>query len=115
MRPGCIRKRSAGRGGWTWYTGSASWMYRLGVEALLGVKRSGNHLEIDPCIPEDWAGYDLTYRHGETVYDIHIDNPGHVSRGVVQVTLDGVAIPQGHIPLSGDGLKHEVYILLGQS
>ncbi len=104
-----------GRGGWTWYTGSASWMYRLGVEALLGVKRSGNHLEIDPCIPEDWAGYDLTYRHGETVYDIHIDNPGHVSRGVVQVTLDGVAIPQGHIPLSGDGLKHEVYILLGQS
>ena len=57
-----------GRGGWTWYTGSASWMYRLGVEGILGVHRVGNALQIDPCIPKDWSRYALTYREGKTLY-----------------------------------------------
>ena len=55
-----------GRGGWTWYTGSASWMYRLGTEMLLGLRRKGDHLQIKPCIPKDWTEYQLNYRFGET-------------------------------------------------
>jgi len=102
-----------GRGGWTWYTGSASWMYRLGVEALLGFKRKGNRLEIDPCIPADWTGYDLTYRNGETVYTIHVHNPHGLNRGVSQITLDGAPVSDGSIPLLDDGLAHEVQVTLG--
>jgi cyclic beta-1,2-glucan synthetase len=101
-----------GRGGWTWYTGSASWMYRLGVEALLGVKRQGSHLTIDPCIPSEWDGYDMTYRDGETVYSIHIANPQHISKGVSRVIVDGVIIPEKHILLTGDGGQHTVHVTL---
>ncbi|MCU0463544.1 MAG: cellobiose phosphorylase [Anaerolineae bacterium] len=102
-----------GRGGWTWYTGSASWMYRLGVEALLGFKREGNRLLIDPCIPCDWESYDLTYRDGETVYHLHIRNPEKLNRGVVQVTMDGHILSDGTIDLISDGLQHEIEIRLG--
>jgi len=102
-----------GRGGWTWYTGSASWMYRLGIEALLGFKREGNRLLITPCIPSDWESYHITYREGETVYDLHIHNPARVNGGVVQITMDGEILPDGYIPLSGDGLHHDVQVQLG--
>ena len=101
-----------GRGGWTWYTGSASWMYRLGLEAILGLRRVGEALQINPCIPRDWPGYELTYRHGETTYQIHVENPEGVNRGVKQVTLDGEALPGGEIPLTGDGQQHEVRVLM---
>ncbi len=104
-----------GRGGWTWYTGSASWMYRLGIERILGLKRRGNRLEIDPCIPDDWAGYELTYRHGETVYAIHIQNPQRVNRGVRQIICDGEVMPNDYIILRSDGGRHEIYIELGES
>jgi cyclic beta-1,2-glucan synthetase len=104
-----------GRGGWTWYTGSASWMYRLGIEAILGVKRAGDALIIDPCIPAAWSSYEITYRHAQTRYHIHIANPDGVSRGVVEVTLDGRLVPEHHIPLTSDGGDHEVHIKLGRS
>jgi len=103
-----------GRGGWTWYTGSASWMYRLGIEQLLGLKRKGNRLEFAPCIPADWTGYTITYRNGETVYTIHIHNPHGVNGGIVQMMLDGNLIPQNYILLQNDGLPHEVHIELGK-
>ncbi|HEX7974300.1 MAG TPA: hypothetical protein VF498_07820, partial [Anaerolineales bacterium] len=102
-----------GRGGWTWYTGSSGWMYRLGIEALLGLRRVGGALVIDPCIPQSWPGYDLTYREGETVYHIHVKNPNGVSRGVRQVALDGAVLPDGKTPLAGDGREHEVQVILG--
>ncbi len=102
-----------GRGGWTWYTGSASWMYRLGIEAILGFKREGNRLEIDPCIPDDWLGYDATYRDGETVYNIHVHNPHGVNRGVVRITLDGSTVTEGYVSLLNDGGGHEVQVELG--
>jgi cyclic beta-1,2-glucan synthetase len=101
-----------GRGGWTWYTGSAGWMYRLGLEALLGLYRIGESLRIDPCIPKDWPGYDLTYRNGETSYRIRVENPGGVNRGVKQVTLDGEVLPGEEIPLLDDGRQHEVRVLM---
>ena len=104
-----------GRGGWTWYTGSASWMYRLGIEGLLGLKRQGDRLRIDPCIPDDWLDFDATYRNGETVYHIHVHNPHGVNRGVVQITLDGTIVPEEYVSLLQDGGRHEVYIELGRT
>ena len=103
-----------GRGGWTWYTGSAGWMYRLGVETILGLHRVGEALQITPCIPRGWSGYELTYRGGETQYQIHVKNPDSVNRSVKQVTMDGKTLPGEEIPLIGDGQQHEVIILMGE-
>ena len=102
-----------GRGGWTWYTGSAGWMVRLGLEAILGLCRRGKALQINPCIPKSWPGYEVTYRDGETVYQIRVENPDGVNRGVKQATLDGETLSEGEIPLLGDGREHEVHVLMG--
>ncbi len=102
-----------GRGGWTWYTGSAGWMYRLGLEAILGVRRVGRALRIDPCIPKHWPGYEVTYRNGATVYHIRVENPAGVNRGVKQVTLDGKPLSGAEIPLAEDGQWHEVRVVMG--
>jgi cyclic beta-1,2-glucan synthetase len=104
-----------GRGGWTWYTGSASWMYRLGIEAILGLKRTGKRLVIDPCIPSDWAGYELTYNDSGTLYIIRVSNPHGVNCGVIQTKLDGTIVPNGYIPLLKDGGTHDVQIELGKT
>ena len=90
-------------------------MYRLGVEAILGVSRVGNILKIDPCIPKDWPGYKLTYQFGSTSYLINVENPDGVNQGVQQVLLDGKTLTDKQIPLSDDGGKHEVQVLLGQT
>lgn len=102
-----------GNGGWTGYTGSAGWMYRLGVEAILGVSRVGNTLKIDPCIPGDWPGFKLTYKFGLTSYLINVENPDGVNRGIQRVLLDGRTLKDNIIPLSNDGGKHEVQVVLG--
>jgi cyclic beta-1,2-glucan synthetase len=101
-----------GMGGWTWYTGSSGWMYRLGIEAILGFTRLGNTLKIDPCIPGNWPGFQLTYRFGRTPYLIHVENPDGVNRGVKQIMLDGVSLLGKRIPLTDDGLQHEVRVLM---
>jgi len=102
-----------GRGGWTWYTGSAGWMYRLGVEAILGLRWVGKALRVNPCIPKDWRDYELTYRLGETSYRIRVGNPDSVNRGVKRVLLDGEILPGDEIPLLDDGRRHEVRVLMG--
>jgi len=108
-----------GRGGWTWYTGSSGWMYQLGLEAILGLRRVGQGLRIDPCIPKSWSSYELTYRHAETVYQIHVENPEGVNRGVKQMTLDGEVLLErplgsdGEIPLLNDGQRHQVRVRMG--
>jgi cellobiose phosphorylase len=91
-----------GRGGWTWYTGSSGWMYRLGIEAILGLRREGDYLRIDPCIPTDWPGFSATYRANGTVYNIRVENPRQSSRGVASVTLDGEPLPDSRIPLTAN-------------
>jgi cyclic beta-1,2-glucan synthetase len=78
-----------GRGGWTWYTGSAGWMYRAGIESILGVNLRGNTLTIDPCIPRAWSGFELTFKHGSSRYRIEIKNRRGVGKGRVHATLDG--------------------------
>jgi cyclic beta-1,2-glucan synthetase len=102
-----------GRGGWTWYTGSAGWLYRLGIEAILGLNRTGDELRIAPCIPPHWESYEMTLRHGTAVYRIQVNNPAGVCRGVTQVTLDGEQRPDGVIPLRDDGAEHIVTVRLG--
>jgi cyclic beta-1,2-glucan synthetase len=104
-----------GRGGWTWYTGSAGWMYRAALESILGVRRHGSTLELDPCIPSVWPGYALDWRHGRTHYDIVVENPERRCRGVSAATLDGSAVDAARIPLVDDGGAHVVRIVLGPS
>jgi cyclic beta-1,2-glucan synthetase len=89
-----------GRGGWTWYTGSSGWFYRLGVEALLGLRREGDALIVDPVIPSAWDGFRLEYRAGDSLYHIRVHNPGHVERGVTSVTVNGVEQADGKIALA---------------
>jgi cyclic beta-1,2-glucan synthetase len=104
-----------GRGGWTWYSGSAAWMYRLGLEAILGVSQVGNVLKINPCIPKDWPSYKLTFRFGTTHYLISVENPDGVNQGVQRVVLDGKTLTNNHIPLSNDGKPHAVQVLMGST
>ena len=102
-----------GRGGWTWYTGSASWMYRAALESMLGFHLRGNVLTIDPCIPRGWREFEITYRRGSAVYHIKVENPMSVCRGVTEVRLDDNVQSTNEIPLADDGATHEVSVLLG--
>jgi cellobiose phosphorylase len=102
-----------GMGGWTWYTGSSGWMYRLGIEAILGISRAGNVLKINPCIPRDWPGFKVDYRFGATHYLINVGNPDGINRGIRQVLLDGNPLPSSQIPLVDDGKQHVVQVLMG--
>ncbi len=103
----------SGRGGWTWYTGSASWMYRFGLEALLGLQRHGASLRLDPCIPKHWPFCTLHYRFGNSIYHLRIENPQRVNRGVCQVSLDGEILITDSFPLTADGREHQVLVSLG--
>ena len=102
-----------GRGGWTWYTGSSGWMYRLGIEGILGLQRVGATLVVNPCIPQTWSGYTVSYRYGQTLYEIQVENPAGVNRGVHSLTLDGQPVASAAIPLVEDGVRHQVVIVLG--
>jgi cellobiose phosphorylase len=101
-----------GRGGWTWYTGSASWLYRVGLEAILGFRRRGDRLRIEPCVAPDWPRYELTYRYRSATYHIIVENAAGTGRGVRAVTLDAQAVPDGEIPLMDDGRAHAVRVEL---
>ena len=98
-----------GRGGWTWYTGSASWMYRLGTEMILGLQRTGDHLKINPSIPKDWTHYQINYRFGKSQYHIIVNQQNGKSEPN-RITMDGKALKDGLIPLKDDGQTHEVVV-----
>jgi cellobiose phosphorylase len=102
-----------GRGGWTWYTGSASWLYRVALEAILGFKLQGNKFQVAPCIPRDWATYEMTYRYGTATYQIRVDNSAGTGRGVRSVTVDGTLMHDGMVPLHDNGATHEIRVVLG--
>jgi cellobiose phosphorylase len=104
-----------GRGGWTWYTGSASWLYRVALEAILGFHRAGDMLRIEPCVPPGWPGYELKYRHGSATYTVRVENSAGTGRGVRSVTLDGQLVPGGVVPLRDDGRSHDVRVTLGSA
>ena len=103
-----------GRGGWTWYTGSAGWLYRAGIEWILGIRLRGTTLSIDPCIPRSWPGYSVSFRYQSTSYRISVENPRSVCRGVARVELDGKPLSKSsNIPLVNDGNEHQVLVILG--
>ena len=104
-----------GRGGWTWYTGSAGWMYRAGLEWILGFRLRGTALVIDPCVPRSWPRFDIAFQYRSARYEIAVLNPNGVSRGVLSVSIDGTTVQTGGvgIPLTDDGAHHTVEVVLG--
>ncbi len=103
-----------GRGGWTWYTGAAGWLYRGGVEWMLGFRLKGTAFTVDPCIPRNWPGYTLRFCYHSATYQIRVDNPSSVARGVVMTEVEGRrSVGVANIPLVDDGALHHVRILLG--
>jgi len=103
-----------GRGGWTWYTGSAGWLYRAGLEWLLGFRVRGSALSIDPCIPRGWPGYSITFRYRSATYNITVENPSGVCRGVSSTTINGkIFAGRVDIPLTDDPVVQHILIVLG--
>ena len=102
-----------GQGGWSWYTGAAAWMYRAWTEEVLGLTIRGDTLRMDPVIPPSWPGFSLSYRHGETVYEIQVENPDGRSRDVAWVEMDGNRVAGGLIPLERGLVKHRLVVMMG--
>jgi cyclic beta-1,2-glucan synthetase len=104
-----------GRGGWTLYTGSASWMWRLGVEAILGLQRDGGRLQIDPCIPAAWPGFEAWVTLEKCRVHVVVENPDHVSTGIALLTLDGASLSSNVVELPVDcPTMHELRVRLGK-
>lgn len=102
-----------GRGGWTWYTGAAGWMYRVGIEHILGMKKRGNKIYMVPCIPKSWEEYSIIYKNGITPHYITVKNPDGVNTGVKKVTVDGKVVADKGINLLNDGKKHTIEVTMG--
>jgi len=101
------------RGGWTWYTGSAGWLYRVGTEALLGLHRENDQLFLDPVIPSHWDRFTIRYRYLDTSFHIEVNNPDHVTRGIKEYRIDGNPVAGNAIRILNDGIKHRIEILMG--
>jgi len=108
-----------GRGGWTWYTGSAGWLYRAGVESILGLRIEGDWLVIDPCVPAAWPGFAMTLRYRGAVYEIAVANPHGAGRGVVSVEVDGVRRDpvrgRARLRLAEAGAAQAIAVTLGEA
>jgi cyclic beta-1,2-glucan synthetase len=102
-----------GRGGWTWYSGSAGWLYRVALESILGFQLQGNKLILNPCIPRHWPGFEITYRSRLATYRIVIENPDGVEQGVKKLTVDGKEVEGGEVDLFADQRTHEVRVWMG--
>jgi cyclic beta-1,2-glucan synthetase len=109
----CAHPEHSGRAGWTWYTGSAGWMYRAGLESILGLRRHGATFEVDPCVPASWSEYGITWRVGRTRYEILVANPDRLCRGVATAEMDGQPVDFHAIALVDDGRVHHVRLVLG--
>ncbi len=97
-----------GRGGWTWYTGSASWMYRAALESILGFELRGNKLRLNPQVPQAWDSYEMRYRFGKTLYKIQIVRKSNIDQQ--RLSLDGSVLSSSEIPLEDDGREHSVLV-----
>ena len=116
----CLRRtsiavrRGSGRGGWTWYTGAAAWIWRLGVEAILGLQRESGLLRINPCVPPAWSNFEAWIVLGQRQIHITVDNPDHVAKGLALLTLDGLPISSNVIALDPNVAgTHELHVQLG--
>jgi cyclic beta-1,2-glucan synthetase len=102
------REPHAGRGGWTWYTGSAGWLYRLITESFLGLQQEANKLKIIPCIPKEWKSFKVHYRYKNTIY--HIEVMQILDGEIMMATVDGMETEENMITLIDDGAEHNVVI-----
>ncbi|MFN8379413.1 MAG: glycosyl transferase family 36 [Anaerolineae bacterium] len=102
-----------GRGGWTWYTGSAQWIHRMATHWILGIRPQEDGLLVDPSIPADWPGYTVTRRFRNAVYAIEVQNPERVHGGVRSVTIDGQPLNGNLLPVYADGKTHSATVILG--
>ena len=106
---------NVGRGGWTWYSGSAAWMYRVAVESILGLRRQGDFLTIDPAIPANWPQFEATILHFGSTYRILVENPNRRCKGIAQITVDGIPSSSlAGVPLARDGKEHSVHVIMGE-
>src|SRR5207237_5655552 len=94
----------------TWYTGSASWMYRVALEAILGFHKRGDELEIRPTAPAGWPEYSIAYRHGKSIYEIVVHEPNAIRGDEVELVLDGRAVDGRRVTLVDDGKRHMVLV-----
>jgi cyclic beta-1,2-glucan synthetase len=102
-----------GRGGWTWYTGAAGWMYRVALEGIVGIQPHGATFALNPCIPSSWPTMSVEWRRGSTRYALVVENPERRCRGIASVTLDGLPVEPNAIPWIDDGAEHHVRVILG--
>lgn len=102
-----------GRGGWTWYTGSAGWYYKVGLEYILGLKKINDRLYIDPCISKEWQSFKIEYKYIDTIYNIKVKNPYSINKGVSNIKIDGKLTDKGYIPLFNDGKNHFIEVVMG--
>jgi cyclic beta-1,2-glucan synthetase len=102
-----------GQGGWSWYTGSAAWMYRAWIEEVLGLQVRGEQLRLQPVIPGSWPGYSISYQHGKAVYEIQVKNPDGCQHGVIWVELDGLRVNNGMINMERESVQHRVVVMMG--
>jgi cyclic beta-1,2-glucan synthetase len=103
-----------GRGGWSWYTGSASWMYRIAIESILGLRFRGNVITLSPCISSKWSGFEVRFRRGSTNWTVRILNPDGVEHGVKHVRVDSRQIDRCDIEMLDDGRDHLIEVTLGR-
>ena len=101
-----------GRGGWTWYTGSANWMYKVGIEDILGFQKTGDRLKINPCIPKRWENYSISYKYMDTDYQIIVFNPKGLETGTVEIMENGIKLENEEITLINDSLIHKIDVML---
>lgn len=109
-----------GHAGWTWYTGASGWMYQAGIEWIIGLRRQGDRLYINPCIPQEWPGFTASYRFGSAEYKIAVQNPSHHFRGFSKLSVDGKEVDKAmfsvekgpFVQLQDDGQIHEIVLTL---
>jgi cyclic beta-1,2-glucan synthetase len=105
--------RHTGRGGWTWYTGSAAWMYRVVLESILGISVTGDLLRVCPSIPPNWPGFEVVLRRPNSTWRINVKNPNGVEAGVRSISCDGRVVQSDVVQLIDDGAEHVVEIEMG--
>ena len=102
----------SGRGGWSWYTGSSSWMIKLGIEYILGLKIEKGILSIKPCISSEWKEYSISYKYGNSIYNIKVENPNNKNTGVESFILNGQEIEEKQVKLIDDGRVYDIKIIM---
>lgn len=101
-----------GRGGWTWYTGSSSWMYKAGIESILGLTITDQTLSMNPCIPPEWKEYSVRYEYKSSSYQIKVKNPEGKMKGVTKFIVNGEVIEEKQIKLIDNGKVYEIEVIL---